>query len=152
MAAIKRMQFEIEIAAPPRRVFALLIDPDAYRDWTSPFAEGSYYEGTWAQGETIRFMSPSGDGMFSEIAEHRPGEFTSIRHLGMVRGGVVDTQSEAVRAWAPAYENYTVAAVAGGTRLTIDQDATEDFASYLAEAWPKALQRLKALCEATGAH
>lgn len=89
--------------------------------------------------------------MVAEIAEHRPNEFISIRHLGSISNGVEDTESEAVRAWAPAYENYTFFATPGGTRLVVIQDVTEDFEQYLASAWPKALQQLKVLCEASSA-
>jgi hypothetical protein len=54
--------------------------------------------------------------------------------------------SEAIRAWAPAYENYTFTATPQGTKLTVEQDITEDFES-MEEAWPMALEKLKALCE-----
>ena len=147
MPAVKRIQFTADIAAPVPKVFRLMLDPVSYRDWTSAFVEGSYYEGSWLQGQKIRFMSPSGDGMVSEIAAHRPPEFTSIRHLGYISQGVEDTQSEAVRAWAPAFENYSFSATPQGTRLVIDQDVTEEFEQYIAQAWPQALQRLKLLCE-----
>ena len=148
MPEAKRIQFSIEIAAPASRVFQFMLDPESYKDWTSPFMEGSYYVGSWRQGQRIKFMSPSGDGMVSEIAEHRPDEFTSIRHLGYIIQGVEDTQSESVRAWAPAFENYTFCAIPTGTRLVIDQDVTADFEQCLVQSWPKALQLLKTLCEA----
>jgi uncharacterized protein YndB with AHSA1/START domain len=151
MPTIKRIQFESIIEAPVARVYALMIDPEAYKDWTSAFAEGSYFEGSWAQGQQIRFLSPSGDGMVAEIAENRTDEFISIRHLGMIAQGVVDTDSEEVRAWAPAYENYSFQAVPQGTRLVIDQDVFDEYVGYMNEAWPKALERLKALCEGRGA-
>ena len=150
MATPRRIRFSLDIAAPPARVFRLMLDPDGYRHWTKPFVEGSYYAGVWQQGQRIRFLSPSGDGMVSEIAEHRLDQFTSIRHLGYVRNGVEDTQSESVRAWAPAYENYTFTATPTGTTLVVDQDATAEFEAYLADAWPKALAQLKALCESAG--
>lgn len=148
MPAHKRLQFTIDIAAPAATVFRIMLDADAYRDWSSAFAEGSYYVGSWQQGGKIRFMSPSGDGMVSEIAEHRPDQFVSIRHLGLVAQGVEDTTSPAARAWAPAYENYSFVPVAGGTRVVVDQDVTAEFEHYIADAWPKALARLKVLCEA----
>jgi hypothetical protein len=130
------------------RVFQLMIDPECYRQWTSAFAVGSYFQGSWQQGEKIRFLAPSGDGMVAEIAEHKPNEFISIRHLGFISNGVEDTTSEAVRAWAPAYENYTFLATPTGTKLVVDQDVTEAFEQDLVAAWPKALQLLKARCEA----
>jgi len=151
MASVKRIQFSIVIAAPPAQVFGAVIGPDSYRQWTSAFTEGSYFEGSWQEGQRIRFLAPSGEGMVAEIAEHRPNEFISIRHLGFIAHGVEDTTSEAVRAWTPAYENYTFVATAQGTRFVVDQDVTAEFEAYMTEAWPKALALLKALCEQPGA-
>lgn len=147
MPTLHRLQFTQQISAPPERVFQAMLGPESYKAWTSAFAEGSHYRGRWAQGERIHFLGPNGDGMVSEIAEHRPPHFTSIRHLGFLHQGQEDFDSEAVRAWAGALENYTLVAEAGGTRLVVDQDAGEDFKDYLLEAWPKALALLKALCE-----
>lgn len=147
MASVKRVQFSIVIAAPAAQVFNAVIGLDSYRQWTSAFTEGSTFEGSWQQGQRIRFLAPSGDGMVAEIAEHRPNEFISIRHLGFIANGVEDTTSEAVRAWAPAYENYTFVATAGGTKLVVDQDVAAEWESDISEAWPKALALLKALCE-----
>ena len=149
MPAVKRIQFATIIEAPVSHVYELMIAPESYMFWTSAFAEGSTYEGYWDQGQQIRFLSPSGDGMVAEIAENRADEFISVRHLGMIFQGVVDTDSETARAWAPAYENYSFQAVPEGTRLVVDQDVTDEFEGYMNEAWPKALARLKALCEGT---
>lgn len=151
MSKLKRIEFSAVIAAPVSTVYELMIAPDSYRDWTSAFAEGSRYEGSWGKGQRICFLANSEGGMVSEIAENRPNEFISVKHLGYITNGVEDTESEAIRAWAPAYENYTFQAVAEGTKLIIDQDATEEFENYLVDAWPKALDRLKTLCEAHAA-
>ena len=148
MSKLKRIEFSTTISAPASRVYELMIAPDTYRDWTSAFAEGSRYEGSWEKGQRLRFLANEEGGMVSEVAENRPNEFISVKHLGYLVEGKEDTDSDAVRAWAPAYENYTFEAVPEGTRLVIDQDATAEFESYLVEAWPKALTRLKALCEA----
>ena len=86
--------------------------------------------------------------MLAEIAENRPNEFISIRHIGMIVNGAEDTESDAVRAWTPAFENYTFAEVDGGTRLVVDQDVTDAFEDDMRDAWPKALRCLKAICEA----
>ena len=148
MPSLKRLQFSTDIAAPAAHVYSRMIDPDSFRQWTAAFMEGSYFEGSWRQGERIRFLSPTGEGMVSEIAENRPNEFISIRHLGAVANGVEDTTSEAVRAWTPAYENYTFTPVPGGTRVVVDQDVAAEFEDHMVRAWPDALARLKALCEA----
>lgn len=142
-----KLHFETDIAAPVERVWRTMLDQESYRDWTSVFADGSYYEGSWEQGQRIRFLTPQGDGMVSEIAENRHHAFISIRHLGMIHGGREDTESDAVRAWAPAYENYTFRSVPGGTRVEVDMDITEDFAQMMRDTWPRALARLKVLTE-----
>jgi hypothetical protein len=154
-AKTQRLRFSIDIQAPPGRVYDNVVGLAGYRQWTAAFMEGSTFEGSWDAGSRIRFLGPSGDGMVSEIAENRRHEHISIRHLGMLNQGVEDTTSDAVRAWAPAFENYAFDATAQGTRFTVEQDMAPDWVDYMSGAWPKALALLKALCEsepaATGA-
>lgn len=147
MRSVKRAQYSKLISAPPARVYERMLDLESYKDWTTAFAEGSYFDGSWAEGQRIRFLGPNGDGMIAEIAANRPNEFLSIRHLGMLSNGVEDTESDAVRAWAPAYENYTFVVVPEGTRLEVELDVAEAWLDYMNEAWPKALARLKEICE-----
>ena len=141
------LHFDIHIAAPRERVWRTTLYTPTYERWTASFCEGSRYEGSWEAGTTIRFLAPNGDGMVAEIAEHRPAEFVSIRHLGMIAQGVEDTTSDAVRAWAPCHENYHFIAEAGGTRLRVDADVIAGYEAYMAETWPRALARLKSICE-----
>ena len=57
--------------------------------------------------------------------------------------------SDAVRAWAPCFENYTFTDEGGGTRLRIDLDAFGGYEDMMARLWPPALDKLKRLCEGT---
>lgn len=150
MPEIERLQFQITIRAPRARVAAAMIGSETYKQWTAAFAEGSYFEGDWAEGSRMKFLAPNGDGMLSEIAEHRPDEFISVRHIGMVIRGVEDTESDAVKSWAPAYENYTLRSIPEGTQVVVDQDASPAEAESLKTTWGKALGVLKQLCEASG--
>ena len=144
----KKMHFSTFIDAPREAVWHAMLDPEPYKAWTSEFAAGSYYEGSWEQGSRIRFLGPDGTGMLAEIAENRPLERVSVRHLGMVgQGGVEDTESDEVKKWAPAYENYTLSDSGTGTLVEVEMDVTPDWETYMAEAWPKALARLKGLSE-----
>ncbi len=148
---MKKLQFTILIQASRGQVWDTLLGPVTYRTWTAAFGPGSYFEGTWAQGQRMRFLGPGGDGMVAEIAEARPPEYLSIRHLGEIKGGIEDTESEAVRAWAPCFETYTLAEAGGATELTVDMDTAEAWESFMSSSWPKALALLKALCEARAA-
>lgn len=147
MGNVRRIRFSETIHARVETVWTTMLAAETYGLWTAAFTEGSRYEGTWEEGSRIRFLAPSGDGMVAEIAENRPHEFLSIRHLGFVFKGVEDTESDAVRAWAPAYENYSFNTIDGGTQVVIDQDVTEEFEQFMNDAWPRALGLLKQLCE-----
>lgn len=146
---VKKMHFSSVIRAPRQRIWELMLAPDSYRDWTAAFMEGSYYEGNWKPGSRIRFLTPAGEGMVAEVAENRPGEFVSLKHLGAIgKDGVEDTTSEAVRAWAPAYENYRfIDRGDGTTEVQIEMDTLPDYEQFMQDAWPKALARLKGICE-----
>jgi len=144
----KTLSFDVTIAAPRSVVWDKLTASDSYRDWTAAFAPGSHYEGSWDQGAEIRFLAPNGDGMVSEIAENRRHESIRIRHLGEIAGGQVDRTSERVRAWAPAYETYTFTEAPEGTHLRATVETLADWEGHMNDAFPKALQRLKEICEA----
>lgn len=144
---MKTLTFEIAIQAPRAVAWAHMLGAESYKAWTSPFGEGYCFVGSWDEGASIRFLAPSGDGMTAVIAENMPDEYVSIRHIGMIENGIEDTTSEKVRAWAPAYENYRFVDAPGGCRVVVTMDAAPEWEQYLLDTWPKALARLKALCE-----
>lgn len=144
---MKKIHFSTLISARPEAVWNAMLGPEGYREWTSEFAEGSYYEGSFDEGETIRFLTPDGQGVVARIATSRPPAYVSIEHLGVIKDGIEDTTSEAVRAWAPAHESYALREVDGATEVSIEMDVTAEFEEYMNKTWPKALARLKDLCE-----
>ena len=144
---MKTLHFSVDIRASRQTVWETLFGGESYTRWTAEFAEGSYFEGTWEGGTRMRFLVPSGDGMVAEVAESRPHAFLSLKHLGFVKDGVEDTDSEVVKAWAPAFENYTLSEAGNTTELAIDLDVEPAFEEAMTKIWPKALARLKALCE-----
>jgi uncharacterized protein YndB with AHSA1/START domain len=144
---MRTLHFSARIDASPQTVWETMLGPDTYKAWTAPFCAGSYFEGSWEKGQRIRFLAPNGEGMASIIAENRPHEFISIQHIGILKDGIEDTTSAAVKQWAPAFENYTLVPVDGGTDVRIDLDVEPEYEQYMAETWPKALAKLKSLCE-----
>lgn len=143
----KKLEFSVQISAPRSAVWDTMLAPATYAQWTSEFCEGSHFKGSWAQGDKIQFLAPNGDGMTAVIAENRHREYISIRQLGDIVGGVEDVTSDKVRAWAPAYENYTFSDLPGGTEIKVDVEVTPDFVEYMMRTYPKALDKLKMLCE-----
>lgn len=144
---MKTLHFSTVIHAPRKRVWETMLGPETFKAWTAEFAEGSYFEGSWDAGQKIRFLTPDGSGMTSMIAENRPYEFVSIKHLGIVKDGIDDTKSDAARSWAAAFENYTFSDAGASTELKVDVDTAPDFEAFMEDTWPVALAKLKALCE-----
>ena len=143
----KKLNFAVTINAPRRLVWETMIDPEDYKAWTAVFTEGSYFAGSWEQGQAIQFLSPSGDGMASVIEENRLHEHIAIRHIGEIVAGVEDTTSPKVLDWAPAYEIYDFKDAGAGTEVTVSLDTIAECENYMLETFPKSLALLKALCE-----
>jgi len=143
---MKDLQFDIAIAAPVARVWDCMFDPLAYRDWTSAFATGSYYEGSWGEGRRLRFLDPQGFGMEAVVDENRLHERVSLRLVGEIKGGRPVADSRLAR--NPAHERYDFSPTpGGGTQLAVHLQGWDGFLEFLETTWPKALQRLKALAE-----
>jgi uncharacterized protein YndB with AHSA1/START domain len=144
-----KLTFSTTINASKDKVWRVMLEDATYRQWTSVFHEGSHAVTDWKEGSKALFVTPEGDGMVSRIVAHRPNEFLSIEHIGTLNKGVEDTQSEAVKDWAGALENYTVKEVHGASTLTVEMDVADDYRKYFEETWPKALGKLKDVAEAT---
>ena len=145
---MEKINFSTNINAPREKVWKVLWDDASYRDWTSAFAEGSYAEtDNWKEGTKVLFLSPGGDGMVSKVASNKPNKFMSFEHLGVVKKGVEDTESESIKSWAGARENYTLTEENGKTKLLVDMDSTDEFKDYFLKTWPVALEKVKELSE-----
>ncbi|MDH2917478.1 MAG: hypothetical protein PXX77_11465, partial [Gallionella sp.] len=82
------------------------------------------------------------------IAENKPYQFVSVKHLGYIKDGIEDTESPEIKAWAPAFENYTFTGTNGVTEIQVDlSDIEPKLEEYMNTAWPKALAKLKTICE-----
>ena len=145
------LQFSIIINASKQKVWETMLGDKSYREWAKEFHAGSYYQGNWNKGSEIRFIAPdtkgNQEGMLSRIKENIEYQFISIEHLGLINKGIVDTTSEQVKKWAPAFENYIFNDQGGKTELKIEMQVETEYKSMFEEMWPRALQALKSLCE-----
>lgn len=144
---MKTLHFSKTINESADKVWNTMLEDETYRQWTAAFNEGSHFEGSWEEGEKIMFLGPDGNGMVSTVAENRPHEFISIKHIGVIQDGVEDTESEEARKWAPAYENYSFTEKDGKTTVSVDMDVEGEYEEAFNEMWPNALQDLKELAE-----
>ena len=73
----------------------------------------------------------------------------SFKHLGMIKDGTEDTESEEVKKWAGAFENYTLEQTNGTTHLKVEMDMTPEHKEYFEKTWPIALDKVRYLSEQT---
>ncbi len=148
---MQRLNFQIGIKAPVEHVVKIMLGKETFRLWTVEFEPTSDFEGSWGKGDKIYFTGTDENGkksgMVSEIAEHIPNKFVSIRHYGILDDGREITEGEQVEKWAGGFENYTYEEKDGVTTVSVEIDTTEDHVEYFNLTYPKALEKLKELCE-----
>lgn len=151
---MKKLQYTASVNAPADKVYDLMLginNKSTYEEWTSVFNPTCTYEGSWDKGSKILFLGTdeNGDkgGMVSRILENMPNKFVTIQHYGLVQGNKEITEGPEVEKWANGLENYTFEENNGRTTITVDLDCTEEFLDYMNETYPKALDKLKEICE-----
>ncbi len=151
---MEKLQFKVNIKAPVTKVYDRMLgitSKSTYEEWTATFNPTSTYDGSWDKGNKILFVGvdEKGEkgGMVSRIADLIPNRFVSIQHYGILKGGTEITEGPEVEKWANGFENYTFEENNGSTTVTVDLDTTEDFLDYMNENYPKALDKLKEVCE-----
>ncbi len=151
---MKNIQFNVSINAPANKVYDVMLginNKSSYEQWTALFNPTSTYDGSWNKGSKMLFIGTDEKGekggMVSEIVDNIPNRFVSIRHYGIVQANVEITEGPEVEKWANGFENYTFEENNGITTVTVDLDTTEDFLDYMNQTYPKALDKLKEICE-----
>ncbi len=151
---MKKLVFNVKINAPLSKVYDKMLgvtDKSTYEKWTSLFNPTSTYEGNWNKGEKILFVGTDENGkkggMVSEIIENIPNQFVSIRHYGILKDGREITTGEEVEKWTGGLENYSFDESNDITSVNIELDYVEEFGDYFRQTYPKALDKLKEICE-----
>lgn len=151
---MEKLTFKVVIHAPAHQVYDLMLgisNKSTYQQWTALFNPTSTYEGQWKKGGKMLFIGTDDKGekggIVSEIMDNIPNQFVSIRHYGLVNGNEEITEGPEVEKWANGFENYTFTENKGITELKVDLDTTQEFMEYMNENYPKALNKLKEMCE-----
>lgn len=136
------LQFDIQINAEAIKVWSVLWDDFSFRQWTSAFTEGSFYQGNLEKGSIIKFLDGKNNGMYSKIVQLIPNEVITFLHLGEIYEGV-----ETPRDWGEATEKYTLKEQENTTHLYVEIATSEEFRSFFEEKFPNALSNVKHLSE-----
>lgn len=153
-AKLVRLNFEVMINNTPEEVYRLMLERPSYEEWTDEFSPGSTYIGNWDEGSRILFVSQGEEGnqngMVSKVTKNTPNKHVDIEHQGILNEGVEIMEGKDVEMWQGAHEKYTFEEKDSGTLLSIDVDSTLEYDEYFSKAWPKALNKLKEICERKG--
>jgi len=139
---MEKLTFKIQINAEPEKVWSVLWDDFSFRQWTSAFTEGSFYQGVLEENGTIKFLDPQNNGMFSKITKLIPNQEITFLHLGEIYNGV-----EAPQDWGEATEKYILTEHENTTRLEVEIQTSEEFKKFFEEKFPNALSNVKHLSE-----
>lgn len=139
---MQKIFFEIQIDAVPEKVWDVLWSDITYRQWTTAFTEGSFYQGTFEEGSIMKFFDPNNNGMYSRVEKNIPHKEVKFLHLGEIYDGVETPQD-----WGEATEAYVLEETETGTILKIEIQTPEEFKEFFEEKFPVALGIVKNLSE-----
>ena len=149
-----RLHFEVLINQSPAKVYDAMLEKPTYEEWTDVFSPGSTYIGTWEEGSKIFFVGQGEEGnqngMVSRVYKNVENKLVDIEHLGVLKECVEILGGKEVEMWAGAHEIYTFEEKGSNTLLLVELDTTMEYEDFFAEAWPKALDKLKEICERNG--
>jgi len=139
---MEKLHFDIQINAEAIKVWSVLWDDFSFRQWTSAFTEGSFYQGNLEEGSIIKFLDGKNNGMYSKITKLIPNQEITFLHLGEIYEGV-----ETPRDWGEATEKYILTEDENITHLQVEIATSEEFKSFFEEKFPNALSNVKHLSE-----
>ncbi|RQP18302.1 SRPBCC domain-containing protein [Parapedobacter defluvii] len=152
---MERMQFTTSINAPVATVYDKMIGKETFKQWTSVFNPSSDYEGgdmegTWQKGAKVLFVGTDKkgkrEGMVGYIRENIPNRYISIEYVGILDGENEITEGPVAEDWQ-GFENYTFEGHNGSTTVTVDIDVNDQMVEYFRNTYPKALKKLREICE-----
>lgn len=139
---MENLSFEIQINASPEKVWNVLWGEITYRQWTTAFTEGSFYQGSLEEGSIVKFFDPNNNGMFSRVEKNVAPKEMKFLHLGEIYDGVESPQD-----WGEATEAYILEENEDGTLLKGVIQTPAEFKDFLEDKFPKALGIVKNLSE-----
>lgn len=139
---MKTITFTIDINAPIDKVWDAIWNDDNYREWTTHFYPGSFYESDWEVGGKTLFMGPDRDGMFATITKLEKPNEVIFNHLGEIING-----EESVKFEKGSFETYQLSEIDGMTRLVISVDIQDEHEQDMNDGFSKGIEDIKRIAE-----
>jgi len=145
---MEKLKYQIEVNASAEKIWDVLWNEKSYSQWTHFFSPGSRMATDWQIGGKTYFTdSGKKNGMVSTIAKIEKPKLLIFKHLGEIRDGVEDIESESVKAWNGALEGYYLEQKDHKTTLKIEVDADQSFKEMMDGGFRKGLEIIKQLSE-----
>jgi len=126
-----------------------MTDKSVYPQWAKAWGEGMDYKGEWKEGEHIAFFDQSQGGTKVHVEKLVPNELIKTTHVAMVNteAAEIELSDEMMKKWIGSKENYYFKAEGDSTTLLEVEMITDEAFEEMMQAWPKALESLKEICE-----
>lgn len=144
---MERLEFKTDIKAPASTIWKMLWDDKTYREWTGVFCEGTYAVSNWNEGDSIHFLTPSGEGMDSIIDRKIENQYMAFKHMGELKNFEPQPINEATEEWSGSMEIYELIPNGNTITLKVYVDILEKYKDYFLDAFLKGLERVKKLSE-----
>lgn len=144
---IKKLIFDVKINASAEKVWNKMWDKESYTEWTTPFCAGTYFTGELEMGNRIHFLTPKGEGMYSDLGYMIKEKLMIFSHIGMLSNFKEMPLDAETERWTGSFETYKLNEIDGITTVTAEIDCVPEYISYMEEKFPLALQELKKISE-----
>jgi uncharacterized protein YndB with AHSA1/START domain len=146
---MKKLEYKTEINAKPEKVWKTMLEKQTYDEWVAAGWPGATYDGKWEKGARIRFLGADNQGgTIAEVTDLKKPEYIKAKHVAIILpGGSEDTNSPEAKGWIGTTEDYYFTEKNGKTELKVEINTNPDWESMFNEGWPKALKKLKEICE-----
>ncbi|MDR2249081.1 SRPBCC domain-containing protein [Acinetobacter sp.] len=139
--------YEVEIEAPIEKVWEILWNSETYNAWAKFFAPGSSMHTDWQIGGKTYFLDGDGNGMVSTIEEMKKPEILIFKHLGMIKDGKEDLESEEVKVWSGSLEKYYLGQKNGVTTLKVEIATLPEYIGMLKSGFVQGFEAVKYIAE-----
>lgn len=144
---LRKVVYQIEVDAPVEKVWDVLMKHENYKEWASAFCEGTYYTGELKPSGRVHFLTPEGDGMYSDVIFHIPNQHVLFMHIGEVENHVEKPIDENSEKWTGAFEGYSIKEKDGKTLIIAEVDVTENDRAHMDVKFPLGLEKAKRMAE-----
>lgn len=147
MYGMRKANYEIEIDATAEKVWNTLLEPENYKKWTAVFCSDTYFTGELKPGGRVHFLTPDGNGMYSDVVFYTPDKNVLFMHIGDIVNFEEQPLNEESEKWTGAFEGYTLKEKDGKILLITEVDLNPSDKVRYDETFPGGLEKIKEMAE-----